>query len=161
MREITMSTVSVPLRAAASLMLCLIAVAASAADYPAPKEDDWIARDFRFHTGDVMPELRLHYTTIGVPSGEPVLILHGTAGSGAGMLTGAFAGELLGPGQPLDASRYFIILPDAIGAGKSSKPSDGLRTKFPRFDYDDMVAAQHRLVTEGLGIRHLRLVLGN
>ena len=116
---------------------------------------------FRFHTGEVMPELRLHYTTVGAPSGQPVLILHGTTGSGATMLSPAFAGELFGPGQPLDASKYFIILPDAIGTGKSSKPSDGLRAKFPRYNYDDMVAAQYRLVTEGLGIRHLRLVLGN
>jgi homoserine O-acetyltransferase len=139
----------------------VVASGAGAADYPAPKEGDWIARDFRFHTGEVMPELRLHYTTIGESSGEPVLILHGTTGSGAGMLTPAFAGELFGPGQPLDAGKYFIILPDAIGAGKSSKPSDGLRAKFPQYNYDDMVAAQYRLVTEGLGIRHLRLVLGN
>ena len=108
-----------------------------------------------------MPELRLHYVTIGDPSGEPVLVLHGTAGSSAGMLTPNFAGELFGPGQPLDAAKYFIILPDAIGAGKSAKPSDGLRTAFPRYNYDDMVAAQHRLVTEGLGLRHLRLILGN
>jgi homoserine O-acetyltransferase len=134
---------------------------ATAADHPAPREGDFIARDFRFHSGEVMPELRLHYTTIGDPGGQPVLILHGTTGSGAGMLTPAVAGELFGPGQPLDASKYFIILPDAIGAGKSSKPSDGLRAKFPRYTYDDMVAAQHRLVTEGLGLRHLRLVLGN
>ena len=141
--------------------LSLVAVPVEGADYPAPKEGDWIARDFRFHTGEVMPELRLHYTTIGEPSGEPVLVLHGTSGSGASMLTPAFAGELFGPGQPLDAAKYFIILPDAIGAGKSSKPSDGLRAKFPQYNYDDMVAAQHRLVTEGLGIRHLRLVLGN
>ena len=146
---------------AAGLALSLVALTALAADYPAPKEGSWIARDFRFHTGEVMPELRLHYRTIGEPSGEPVLILHGTTGSGASMLTNAFAGELFGPGQPLDASKYFIILTDAIGAGKSSKPSDGLRTKFPRYNYDDMVAAQYRLVTEGLGIRHLRLVLGN
>jgi homoserine O-acetyltransferase/O-succinyltransferase len=132
-----------------------------AADYPAPKEGDWVARDFRFHTGEVVPELRLHYTTIGAPSGEPVLILHGTAGSGTGLLSPAFAGELFGPGQPLDAAKYFIILPDAIGAGKSSKPSDGLRAKFPHYNYDDMVLAQYRLVTEGLGLRHLRLVLGN
>jgi len=149
------------LHAATTAALSLFAFAAAAADYPAPKEGDFIARDFRFHTGDVMPELRLHYTTIGAPSGEPVLILHGTTGSGASMLTPAFAGELFGPGQPLDASRYFIILPDALGAGKSSKPSDGLRMKFPRYNYDDMIAAQHKLVTEGLGIRHLRLVLGN
>ena len=133
----------------------------AAAQYPAPKEGSWIARDFRFHTGEVMPELRLHYRTVGEPSGEPVLILHGTAGSGASMLSPAFAGELFGAGQPLDASKYFIILPDAIGHGKSSKPSDGLRAKFPRYNYDDMVAAQYRLVTEGLGVRHLRLVLGN
>ncbi len=152
---------NVLLRTATSVALCLIALAALAADYPAPKQGDWIARNFRFHTGEVMPELRLHYTTVGEPSGQPVLILHGTTGSGTGLLSDAFAGELFGAGQLLDASKYFIILPDAIGAGKSSKPSDGLRTKFPRYNYDDMVAAQHRLVTEGLGIRHLRLVLGN
>jgi homoserine O-acetyltransferase len=141
--------------------LGLAAPPAQAADYPAPKEGQWTARDFKFHTGEVMPELRLHYRTVGDPSGEPVLILHGTSGSGASMLTPAFAGELFGAGQALDASKYFIILPDAIGAGKSSKPSDGLRARFPRYNYDDMVDAQHRLVTEGLGIRHLRLVLGN
>jgi len=134
---------------------------APAADSPAPKEADWTASDFRFHTGDVMPAMRIHYTTVGSPSGEPVLVLHGTAGSGSGMLTPAFAGELFGPGQPLDATKYFVILPDAIGAGKSAKPSDGLRAKFPRYNYDDMVLAQYRLVTEGLGIRHLRLVIGN
>ncbi len=149
------------LHAATSVGLSLLAFSAVAAEYPVPKEADWVARDFRFHTGEVMPELRLYYATVGEPSGQPVLILHGTASSGAGLLTPAFAGELLGPGQPLDASKYFIIFPDAIGAGKSSKPSDGLRAKFPRYNYDDMVAAQYRLVTEGLGIRHLRLVLGN
>jgi homoserine O-acetyltransferase len=149
------------LRAATCVVLPLIAFSAAAADYPTPKEGGWIARDFRFHTGEVLPELRLHYWTVGAPSGEPVLILHGTAGSGAGMLSPAFAGELFGAGQPLDASKYFIILPDAIGAGETSKPSDGLRTKFPRYNYDDMVAAQYKLVTEGLGVRHLRLVLGN
>ena len=142
-------------------LLSLIALPAFAADYPAPKEGDWVAKDFRFHTGEVMPEVRLHYTTIGEPTGEPVLMLHGTAGSARSMLTPAFAGELFGAGQPLDATKYFIILPDAIGAGKSAKPSDGLRAKFPRYNYDDMVAAQYRLVTEGLGIRHLRLVIGN
>jgi homoserine O-acetyltransferase len=148
-------------RAGLGLGLLLAAFSVYAAEYPAPKEADWVARDFRFHTGEVMPELRLHYVTIGDPSGEPVLVLHGTAGSSAGMLTPNFAGELFGPGQPLDAAKYFIILPDAIGAGKSAKPSDGLRTAFPRYNYDDMVAAQHRLVTEGLGLRHLRLILGN
>ena len=147
--------------AASSVALLLFTFAAQAADFPPPKEGVWTARDFRFHTGEVMPELRLGYTTVGEPSGEPVLILHGTAGSGAGMLSAAFGGELFGPGQPLDAARYYIILPDAIGAGKSAKPSDGLRARFPRYNYDDMVLAQYRLVTEGLGLRHLRLVLGN
>jgi homoserine O-acetyltransferase len=149
------------IRIAGALAFALTSALASAADYPSPKEGDWIARDFRFHTGEFMPELRLHYRTVGNPSGDPVLILHGTGGSGANMLTPAFADELFGPGQPLDASKYFIILPDAIGAGKSSKPSDGLRMKFPKYNYDDMVDAQHRLVTNGLGIRRLRLVLGN
>ena len=143
------------------IALGLAALPALAAEFPAPKEGQWTARDFRFHTGEVMPELRLHYRTVGDPSGQPVLILHGTTGSGASMLSSGFGGELFGSGQALDASKYFIILPDSIGHGKSSKPSDGLRAKFPRYNYDDMVDAQHRLVTEGLGIRHLRLVLGN
>ena len=134
---------------------------ALAADYPAAKEGSWLVRDFRFHSGEVLPELRLHYRTVGNPAGEPVLVLHGTTGSGAGMLSPAFAGELFGAGQPLDASRYFVILPDAIGAGKSSKPSDGLRAAFPKYNYDDMVDAQYRLVKEHLGISHLRLVIGN
>ena len=144
-----------------SVAILLTAVPGLAADYPAPKEGSWVVRDFRFHSSEVLPELRLHYTTVGAPSGEPVLILHGTTGSGAGMLTPAFAGELFGPGQPLDASRYFIILTDAIGHGKSSKPSDGLRASFPKYNYDDMVGAQYRLIKEHLGVRHLRLVLGN
>jgi homoserine O-acetyltransferase len=134
--------------------------ALAAADYPTPKEADWIAHDFKFHSGEVMPELRLHYTTIGDPSAEPVLILHGSQGSSHSMLTPSFADELFAPGQPLDANKYFIIMPDGIGAGKSAKPSDGLRAKFPNYNYDDMVVAQYRLVTEGLGIHHLRLVLG-
>jgi homoserine O-acetyltransferase len=144
-----------------SVAFLLTALPSLAADYPAPKEGSWVVRDFRFHTGEVLPELRLHYTTVGAPTGEPVLILHGTTGSGAGMLTPAFAGELFGPGQALDASRYFIILTDAIGHGKSSKPSDGLRASFPKYNYDDMVVAQYRLVTEHLAVRHLRLVLGH
>jgi homoserine O-acetyltransferase len=148
-------------RALLSLALALTALPALTAEYPAPQEGSWVVRDFRFHTGEVLPELRLHYTTVGAPTGEPVLILHGTTGSGTGMLSPAFGGELFGPGQPLDANRYYIILPDAIGTGKSSKPSDGLRTKFPRYDYDDMVDAQYRLGREHLGVRHLRLVLGN
>ena len=146
-------------------LLCWIAVlcaaVAHAADYPAPRQGDWVARDFKFHTGEVMAELKLHYTTVGAASGEPVLVLHGTTGSGASMLTPTFAGELFGPGQPLDAAKYFIILPDAIGHGQSSKPSDGQRAKFPRYNYDDMVQAQYRLLSEGLGIKHLRLVIGN
>ncbi|MGQ0677155.1 MAG: alpha/beta fold hydrolase [Rhodospirillales bacterium] len=149
------------LRAAAGAVLCLAGFAAAAQTYPAPREGAWIARDFKFHTGETMAELRLNYRTIGEHTGEPVLILHGTTGSGASMLSQAFAGELFGPGQPLDAAKYFIILPDAIGHGKSSKPSDGLRAKFPRYNYEDMVAAQHRLVTEGMGVRRARLVMGN
>src|SRR5467141_2781274 len=123
----------------------LLALPVQAADYPAPKEADWVARDFRFHSGETLPEIRIHYTTVGAPSGEPVLILHGTTGSGTGMLSPTFAGELFGPGQPLDASKYFIILPDSIGHGKSAKPSDSLRAKFPLYNYDDMVVAQYRL----------------
>jgi homoserine O-acetyltransferase/O-succinyltransferase len=146
---------------ACSLALVLLSLPALAADYPAPKEGSWVVRDFKFHTGETLPELRLHYTTVGAPSGEPVLILHGTTGSGASFLTPTFAGELFGPGQPLDAGRYYVILPDAVGTGKSSKPSDGLRTAFPKYNYDDMVQAQYRLVTEHLGVRRLRLVLGN
>ena len=143
------------------LVLASAGAAALAAEYPAPKEADAVLRDFRFHTGEVFPELRLHYKTVGAPTGEPVLVLHGTAGSASSMLTAGFAGELFGAGQPLDASKYFIILPDSLGAGRSAKPSDGLRAKFPRYNYDDMVQAQYRLVSEVLGIRHLRLVMGN
>jgi homoserine O-acetyltransferase len=132
-----------------------------AADYPAPKQGDWIARDFKFHGGETMPELRLHYTTVGEPSGQPVLVLHGSGGSAERMLTPSFAGELFGPRQPLDASKYYIILPDGLGHGKSAKPSDGMKTAFPNYDYADMVGAQYRLVHEGLGIKHLRLVIGN
>ena len=146
---------------ACGLAYCFFAASVGAADYPAPNQSDWIVRDFRFHTGEVLPELRLHYTTVGAPSGEPVLILHGSTGAGTNMLNAGFAGQLFGPGQPLDANRYFIILPDALGAGKSSKPSDGLRARFPKYNYDDIVQAQYRLVTERLGVRHLRLVLGN
>ena len=133
-----------------AIVVSLASFAAATADYPAPKEGDWVARDFRFHTGEVMPELRLHYTTVGAPSGEPVLIIHGTTGSGTGLLRPNFADELFGPGQPLDASKYYIILPDSIGHGKSAKPSDGLRTQFPRYNYDDMVVAQYQLVSHGL-----------
>jgi homoserine O-acetyltransferase len=108
-----------------------------------------------------MSELKLHYTTVGEPTGQPVLVLHGSGGSAVSMLTPTFAGELFGPGQPLDASKYYIVIPDGIGHGKSLKPSDGMKTAFPHYDYNDMVDAQYRLVTEGLGIKHLRLVIGN
>ena len=156
-----MNLVRLLCKAATGLAVALCALAAHAADYPAAVQGSWVVRDFRFHTGQVLPELRLHYTTVGAPTGEPVLVLHGTTGSGAGMLNPAFAGELFGPGQPLDASRYYIILPDAIGTGKSGKPSDGLRAAFPKYNYDDMVDAQYRLLREHLGVKHLRLVIGN
>ncbi len=126
-----------------------------------PTEGDWIVRDFRFHDGSVLPELKLHYLTLGASTGEPVLILHGTGQSGGSMLARMFGGELFGPGQPLDTERYYVILPDAIGHGKSSKPSDGLRMAFPHYNYDDMVDAYHRLLTEHLDVAHLRAVLGN
>jgi len=148
-------------RAALSAALALTSFTAVAADYPAPRQGDWIAGDFKFHTGETMPELRLHYTTVGEPTGQPVLVLHGSGGSAASLLTPVFAGELFGPGQPLDASKYFIIIPDGIGHGKSSKPSDGMKTAFPKYNYEDMVDAHYRLIKEGLGVKHLRLVLGN
>jgi homoserine O-acetyltransferase len=148
-------------QATAALAFALVSFSATAADYPAPKEGQWIARDFKFHTGEALPEVRIHYTTVGEPTGQPVLLLHGTTGSAASMLTPAFAGDLFGPGQMLDAANYYIIIPDSIGHGKSSKPSDGLKAKFPRYNYDDMVDAQYRLIKEGLGIRHLRLIIGN
>jgi len=149
------------LRVALSALFALVSFSVLAADYPAPKQGDWIAKDFKFHGGETMPELRLHYTTVGEPGGQPVLVLHGSGGSAASMLTATFAGELFGPGQPLDASKYYIIIPDGIGHGKSSKPSDGMKTAFPKYDYEDMVEAQYRLIKEGLGIKHLRLVIGN
>src|SRR3989440_6679509 len=137
------------------------ATAAWAADFPAPREASWTVRDFRFHSGEVLPELRLHYTTVGSPGGEAVVLLHGTTQSGTALLNPAFGGELFGAGQPRDASRYYVILPDSIGHGKSSKPSDGLRQKFPRYSYEDMVDAHQRLVSEHLGVKRVRLVLGN
>jgi len=144
-----------------AILWSLWTVAALAADYPAPREGSWVAHDFRLHTGEVMPEVQLNYRTIGAPTGEPVLVLHGTAGTGASMLTPAFAGELFGAGQPLDAARYYIIIPDTLGHGKSSKPSDGLRTRFPKYNYEDMVDAHYRLLTEHLKVPHVRVVIGN
>lgn len=147
--------------AALAVVLAMTSTIALAADYPAPKQGDWVAKDFKFHGGEIMPALRLHYTTLGAPTGQPVLVLHGSGGSAASMLTPAFAGELFGPGQPLDAAKYYIIIPDSLGHGQSSKPSDGMKTGFPKYDYADMVDAQYRLVTEGLGVKHLRAVIGN
>ena len=130
-------------------------------------EADYVARDFHFRSGETLPQLRLHYTTLGKPERDgagkvtnAVLILHGRGGSGHQFLSPQFADVLFGPGQLLDANRYFIILPDNIGHGKSSKPSDGMRAHFPQYDYDDMVAAQHELLEKGLGVNHLRLVMG-
>ncbi len=153
------------MRAALLALVASLSLAAPVAAQPAPspatpRRGEWTARDFRFHTGETM-DVRLTYATLGEPTSPAVLILHGTAGAANNMLTPAFGGNLFGPGQPLDAARHYVIIPDILGAGGSSKPSDGLRAAFPRYNYADMVAAQHRLVTEGLGIRHLRLVLGN
>jgi len=148
------------LRAVFALALMLPA-AAFAADYPVPKQGEWIARDFKFHTGETMAEVKLAYRTIGEPTGIPVVVLHGSGGQAANMLTPAFAGELFGAGQPLDATKYFIVIPDALGHGKSTKPSDGLKAQFPHYNYADMVDAQYRLLSEGLGIKRVRLIIGN
>lgn len=141
---------------AAALWLA-IAVPAAAQQ----RDGSWSIKDFRFGSGETLAELKIHYLTLGSPTNPAVLVLHGTGGAAEGMLAPAFGGALFGPGQPLDASRYFIVIPDAIGAGRSSKPSDGLRMRFPAYDYTDMVRAQHRLLTEHLGVKHLKLVLGN
>jgi homoserine O-acetyltransferase/O-succinyltransferase len=138
-----------------------------AADYPTPTEGDYIVRDFDFTSGETLPELRLHYRTLGKPEKDAqgkttnaVLVMHGTTGSGAQFIRPEFAGELFGKDQPLDATRFFVILPDAIGHGKSSKPSDEMHAKFPRYGYIDMVEGQYRLLTEGLGVNHARLMMG-
>jgi homoserine O-acetyltransferase len=145
---------------------------ARAADFPAPVEGDCTLRDFRFASGEKLAEVRIHYRTLGKPRRDDkgvvrnaVLVLHGTGGEG-GALVGkgpageTFAGELFGKGQPLDAARYYIILPDNLGHGKSTRPSDGLRARFPKYNYDDMIEAQYRLLTEGLKVNRLRLVMG-
>ncbi len=152
------------------LALWLLALPAStlfAASFPEPVSGDCVLRDFRFATGETLPEVRIHYRTIGTPRKDgkgavrnAVLLLHGTTGSGKAFLADNFAGVLFGPGQLLDASKYFLIMPDGIGHGESSKPSDGLRARFPRYTYEDMITAQYRLLTEGLHVDHLRLVLG-
>jgi homoserine O-acetyltransferase/O-succinyltransferase len=135
--------------------------------YPTPEEGDFVVKDFPFQSGETIPSLNLHYTTIGHPVKDKagktinaVLIMHGTTGDGHQFLSRQFAGGLFGPGQMLDANRYFIILPDGIGHGKSSKPSNGLHMRFPKYTYDDMVLAQFRLIREKLGVNHLRLVMG-
>jgi homoserine O-acetyltransferase len=156
-----------------SLLLVLAAAAAIAQPnsptprYPNQTEADWTVRDFTFHTGEKLPELRLHYITLGMPARDAsgrvanaVLIMHGTGGTGRAFLGAQFAGVLFGKDQPLDAGRYFIILPDDVGHGHSSKPSDGLHAKFPHYDYDDMVKAEYALVHDGLRVNHLRLVMG-
>ena len=149
------------------LSLTLVLSHASQPAAPTPVEGDFVIRNFTFTSGEMLPALRMHYRTLGTPRKDAqgvvrnaVLVMHGTGGTG-GQFTGRdFAGELFGPGQPLDAATHFIILPDDIGHGRSSKPSDGLRAKFPRYGYVDMVKAEHGLLTEGLGVNHLRLVMG-
>lgn len=139
----------------------------AAANYPPPTESDYVLKDFHFANGEVLPELRIHYRTLGQPRRNAqgvvvnaVLIMHGTTGNGGNFIRREFAGELFGPGQPLDVSRYYIVLPDGIGHGKSSKPSEGLHARFPRYGYRDMIEAQYRLLTDGLKVNHLRLVMG-
>ena len=151
-----------------ALSLSLLAASfASAANYPAPIEGDYAIRDFKFASGETLPELHVHYRTLGKPEKDAegkttnaILIMHGTTGSGAQFIRPEFAGELFGKDQPLDATKFFIVLPDGIGHGKSSKPSDGMHAKFPRYGYVDMVDADYRLLTEGLGVDHARLVMG-
>src|SRR5215471_6149686 len=156
------------LRILALSLSILAASFVSAADYPAPVEGDYTIRDFKFTSGETLPELRLHYRTIGKQEKDAqgkttnaVLIMHGTTGSGAQFVPRPeFADELFGKDQPLDATKFFIILPDGIGHGKSSKPSDGMHAKFPRYGYNDMIEADYRLLTQGLGVNHARLVMG-
>jgi len=155
------------LSAAVAVASFSVAPAVRAADFPAPVDGDFAVRDFRFGSGETLPIVNLHYRTIGTPQHDAsgvvrnaVMILHGTGGTGAGFLSQTFGGELFGAGQLLDARRYFIILPDGIGHGKSTKPSDGLHARFPKYTYDDMVRAQYAMLVDGLKVNHLRLVLG-
>src|SRR5213082_2840936 len=145
----------------------LAASFSSAADYPAPTEGDYTIRDFKFTSGETLPELKIHYRTLGKIDKDAqgkvtnaVLIMHGTTGSGAQFIRPEFAGELFGKDQPLDATKFLIVLPDGIGHGKSSKPSDALQAKIQRYCYIDMVEAQYRLLTDALGVNHARLVMG-
>jgi homoserine O-acetyltransferase/O-succinyltransferase len=153
--------------AAAVQLLANLPGRGQTAKWPGTTEGDFVVKNFKFRSGETLPELRLHYTTLGKPVRNAegrvtnaILILHGTGGSGNQFLQPIFAGELFGPGQLLDTNRYFIILPDGIGHGKSSKPSDGMHAHFPQYDYDDMVATHHQLLSEGLGVNHLRLIFG-
>lgn len=155
------------LKVLASLSLLLALASAQAANYPAPVEGDFTLKNFQFGSGEKLAELRIHYRTLGTPERDAqgvvknaVLITHGTGGTGAQFLRPEFAGELFAPGGVLDAKRYYIVLTDGIGHGQSSKPSDGLHARFPHYGYNDMVDAQYRLLVEGLGVRHLRLVMG-
>jgi homoserine O-acetyltransferase/O-succinyltransferase len=155
------------IRIFALLLSVLAAGFEFAADYPAPTEGDYTIRNCKFQSGETLAGLRIHYRTLGKPEKDAqgkttnaVLIMHGTTGSGAQFIRPEFAGELFGPGQPLDATKFFIVLPDGIGHGKSSKPSDGMHAKFPRYGYRDMIEAQYRLLTDGLGVNHARLVMG-
>jgi homoserine O-acetyltransferase len=153
------------MKTAIVVALWLLACCAHAA--PVPTEGDFVVENFEFRSGETLPALELHYRTLGELKVDPeghatnaVLILHGTGGTGAQFMSPQFADELFGPGQPLDAAKFYIVLPDGIGHGQSSKPSDGLHAKFPHYDYDDMVRAQHRLLTERLKVDHLRLLMG-
>jgi homoserine O-acetyltransferase/O-succinyltransferase len=142
-------------------MLALVFALLFAAPALPVSEGDYVLHNFKFASGESLPELRIHYRTLGKFDGHnAVLILHGTGGSGANFMTDAFAGVLFGPGELLDAQKYFIVLPDGIGHGKSSKPSDGMHARFPHYGYDDMIEAQYRLLREKLGVNHLRLVMG-
>jgi homoserine O-acetyltransferase len=152
-----------------AVLLALGSVCATAAEQqePATTEGDFTVQNFVFKSGETLKDLRLHYTTLGAPARDAegrvtnaVLILHGTGGDGHQFLRPQFSSVLFGAGGLLDAAKYFIILPDGIGHGKSSKPSNGLHAHFPHYDYDDMIAAQYALVTKGLGVNHLRLVMG-
>ena len=150
---------------AGAVLAAAEALAADGAVQPA--ERDVVLKEFSFASGETLPELRVHLRTYGTPVRDArgtvtnaVLVLHGTTGSGAQFVRPEFSGELFSPGQPLDAARFFIVLPDGIGHGKSSRPSDGLHARFPHYGYRDMVEAQLRLLTEGLGVNHLRLVIG-
>ena len=154
-------------RRVVALLALLPATTALAASYPAPAEGDFVIRDFHFASGESLPQLRIHYRTIGERRTDAhgavrnaVLIMHGTGGNGGNLVRDEFAGELFGPGQPLDAARFFLVLPDGIGHGKSSKPSDGLHGHFPHYAYNDMVQAQYLLLTQGLKVNHARLVMG-